>query len=89
MSLGLSLGLSTLFYTWIAPATAGAATSSSTSWDAFTPALLGSMYFATGLSAILYPGSMGVDPEFGKGFPQAPLFSGLIAMAWLGYWLET
>lgn len=79
MSMGLGLGLSSLYYTW----------ASNGSRDAtFTAALLGSLYWLTGLSAILYPGTAGVDPEFGKGFPQAPLFSAFFAMAWAGYGLE-
>lgn len=32
--------------------------------------LLGVSYWVTGLSAILYPGSGAIDPEFGEGFPQ-------------------
>lgn len=54
----------------------------------FTAAVFGSIYYATGLSAILYPGSKGTDPEFGVGFPQGWLFGGFWALGLLGYWLE-
>ncbi|KAH7361074.1 hypothetical protein BKA65DRAFT_523844 [Rhexocercosporidium sp. MPI-PUGE-AT-0058] len=49
MSMGLGLGLATLFYTD----------------SLFTAAVFGSIYWVTGLSAILYPGTLAVDPEFG------------------------
>ena len=55
----------------------------------FTALLLASLYHITGLSAILYPGSLGTDPEFGVGFPQAYVFSSLWAVAIMGWWLET
>lgn len=38
-------------------------------------AFTGSVYWLTGLTAILFPGSAGLDPEFGgPGFPQLPAF---------------
>ncbi|KAF4181101.1 hypothetical protein CNMCM8694_005574 [Aspergillus lentulus] len=55
--------------------------------DLFTAALIGSIYCATALSGILYPGTAGTDPEFGEGFPQKWLFSGLITLNWVGWWL--
>ncbi|QSZ32696.1 hypothetical protein DSL72_002275 [Monilinia vaccinii-corymbosi] len=52
-----------------------------------TAAIAGSLYWIAGLSAILYPGSKAMDPEFGDGFPQAiafPIFAGLaIGGAWV------
>ncbi|EPE29996.1 hypothetical protein GLAREA_01156 [Glarea lozoyensis ATCC 20868] len=54
----------------------------------FTAALMASLYWGTGVSAILYPGSKGMDPEFGEGFPQAPLFIGLGVLGWVGYGIE-
>ncbi|KIW15546.1 hypothetical protein PV08_05594 [Exophiala spinifera] len=50
--------------------------------------LLGSLYFVTALAAWFFPGSLAVDPEFGTGFPQFPMFSGLLILAWVGGWLE-
>ncbi len=55
----------------------------------FAAALFGSMYAVTGLSAILYPGAKGMDPEFGDAWlPQLPIFAPALVANWLGYWLE-
>ena len=54
----------------------------------FTAAMIGSIYTVTGLSAILYPGAKGTDPEFGEGFPQGYLFAGSLVVNWVGWWLE-
>ncbi|KIW92850.1 uncharacterized protein Z519_06699 [Cladophialophora bantiana CBS 173.52] len=51
-------------------------------------AVLGTLYWITGLSGILYPGTKWVDPEFGEGAPQVPLFVGLAVLAWCGWGLE-
>jgi hypothetical protein len=53
-----------------------------------TAAIFGSLYWLTGLSVILYPGSLAVDPEFGEGFPQFWLFSGLMASSLVGWGFE-
>ncbi|KAI0388927.1 hypothetical protein F5Y17DRAFT_451089 [Xylariaceae sp. FL0594] len=51
-------------------------------------AFTGSIYWIAGLAAILYPGTMGLDPEFGgPGFPQAPLFAFAAACGIVGSWL--
>jgi hypothetical protein len=68
--------------------------------DAATPALkrefmrvsafTGSIYWIAGIAAILYPGTMGLDPEFGgPAFPQAPLFAFAAVCALLGSWLDS
>ena len=80
MSMGLGLGLATLYYTH--------RSSSSKDEDIFTAAIFGSLYWITGLSAILYPGSLAVDPEFGTGFPQLFIFGPLMVGSWVGAWLE-
>jgi len=81
MSLGLILGALCLYYTF---------RRSNNQRDSLrTAAVLGSIYFIAGLSAILYPGSLAVDPEFGTGFPQLPIFVGIIVASWGGYWLES
>ncbi len=54
-----------------------------------TAAIFGSLYYIAGLSAILYPGTLAVDPEFGEGFPQFWLFAGMTGLPWLGYLLES
>lgn len=82
--MGLSLGLLTAYFTWRKKST-----SQLEEADLFTAGILGSLYWITGLSAILYPGTLFLDPEFGEGHPQAYGFSVFAAMSWLGYWLET
>lgn len=53
-----------------------------------TAAITGTLYWITGLSAILYPGSKAMDPEFGDAFPQAIVFPIFMGMAIVGAWLE-
>jgi hypothetical protein len=55
----------------------------------FAAAIIGSFYSVSGLSAILYPGSLGIDPEFGEGFPQLYIFGAPLILNWVGYWLES
>ena len=55
----------------------------------FTAAVIGSFYTISGLSAILYPGALGTDPEFGEGFPQKWIFGAPLVWNWVGYWLES
>ncbi|TVY56930.1 hypothetical protein LSUE1_G009703, partial [Lachnellula suecica] len=69
MSMGLCLGLITLFYTHRRTKSVNEEKESLR-----TAAVFGSLYWITGLSAILYPGSAGMDPEFGDGFPQFWMF---------------
>lgn len=84
MSMGLCLSLATLYYTHRPVLGKAAAVDS-----IFTAAVFGSLYWVTGLSAILYPGSKALDPEFGdKWFPQLPLFVSLLGLTWIGGWLE-
>lgn len=54
----------------------------------FTAALFGTVYWVTGLSAYFFPGSLAIDPEFGEGFPQGPLFVVLGIAPWVGWWCE-
>lgn len=84
MSLGLGLGLATLYYTHRPCSSVAMARDTM-----LTAAIFGSLYWITGMSAILYPGAKGMDPEFGEGFPQAGLFIGLGVAAWVGWFLET
>ncbi|KAK5197566.1 hypothetical protein LTR99_007936 [Exophiala xenobiotica] len=53
-----------------------------------TATLFGSLYWVTAMAAWFFPGALAVDPEFGTGFPQFPLFSGMLGLAWIGGWLE-
>jgi hypothetical protein len=53
-----------------------------------TGMVFGTLYWITGLSGILYPGALAVDPEFGTGFPQKWMFGGLLGTVILGWFLE-
>ena len=55
--------------------------------DLWTAAIFASVYYVAALSAILYPGSLAVDPEFGEGFPQLVPFVVFGTLPWVGYWV--
>ncbi|ORY09421.1 hypothetical protein BCR34DRAFT_487196 [Clohesyomyces aquaticus] len=46
------------------------------------------LYYVPALSGILYPGADWMDPEFGEGRPQLYFFSVVLAVAWVGWWIE-
>ncbi len=51
--------------------------------------LVGTIYWLAGFAAILYPGTDGIDPEFGpSGFPQAPIFAVFAGLGFFGWLLE-
>ena len=57
----------------------------------FAAALVGSLTTTAGLSAILYPGTAWMDPEFDTGAavgPQAYIFAGQLALNWILYSIE-
>ena len=86
MSMGLCLGLLTLYYTW--RDSPGGATGTVND-SKFIAMVTGSLYWVTGLSAICYPGAKGVDPEFGTAwFPQLKVFSVFLGAAVGGGALE-
>ncbi|KAF5610271.1 hypothetical protein F25303_14538 [Fusarium sp. NRRL 25303] len=84
MTLSLMLGVMTLFFTWRPN------TSPQTARDSFRIAgALGSVYWITGFASLLFPGTDGLDPEFGgPGFPQKYAFSAGIGLAVTGMLLE-
>jgi hypothetical protein len=97
MSLSVILGLGTLYYTWrptllppstppsLAPVLARQLQKDSMCSALFT----GTIYWLAGLASILYPGTDGVDPEFGpSGFPQRFIFAGFATAAALGSLIE-
>ncbi|KAH8754196.1 hypothetical protein F5883DRAFT_431853 [Diaporthe sp. PMI_573] len=87
IGLSTALGLATLFLTWRGPVLRASkeVTRDSLKMAAFT----GTIYWFTGLAAILFPGSDGLDPEFGgPGFPQLPIFTILAGCGLAGSWLE-
>ncbi|KAI5928090.1 hypothetical protein F4810DRAFT_705982 [Camillea tinctor] len=84
ITLSVMLGFLTAFYAWRKPATPLLKREFMR-----VSAVTGSIYWLAGLAAIMFPGTMGLDPEFGgPGFPQAPLFTGLATCGLLGSWLE-
>ncbi|EXJ60963.1 hypothetical protein A1O7_05116 [Cladophialophora yegresii CBS 114405] len=102
MSMGLCLGVLTAYFTWrpafsitrssgarAAGADAGDDGTGMTERESVTiAALLGALYWVTALSAILYPGTAWVDPEFGTGAPQVPVFVASAVVSWVGWGLE-
>lgn len=88
IALSTALGVATLFLTWrpLLETTSREVARDSLKIAAFT----GSIYWITGLTAILFPGSDGLDPEFGgPGFPQRPFFILLGTLGLVGSWLES
>jgi hypothetical protein len=85
MSLGVCLATASLYFAF-RPSLPNNTISSKES--AFVAAAIGSFYCLAGLSAILYPGTHWYDPDQPANEAQKPLFSGIIAAMWLGYWLE-
>jgi len=83
MSMTLCMLATTVYFTFRPTSGAAAARDS-----LFTALICASVYCVTGMSAILYPGAGGTDPEFGEGFPQFWVFLGLWLLAMLGWWLE-
>jgi hypothetical protein len=82
MSMGVLLGLATLYYTWRSDPARGT--------DSIkTAAIISSLYYIAAVSALFYPGSLAVDPEFGTGNPQIPVFVALPTISLLVYWLES
>ena len=81
MSMGLSLGLLTIYYTW-------RPYSVMTGGSLRTAAILGSLYSTTAISGWFYPGALAIDPEFGEGFPQLPLFVVMTVLPWIGYLVD-
>ncbi|KAH6848062.1 hypothetical protein B0I37DRAFT_376544 [Chaetomium sp. MPI-CAGE-AT-0009] len=93
ISLSVLLGLATLYYTWrpsLKAASTPPAVAKQRKQDGLNMAVLtGTIYWLAGLASILYPGTDGIDPEFGpSGFPQAPIFIGFGTSAVLGWMLE-
>ncbi len=82
MSMGLALGIATLYYLW-RPLNGETAEN-----NLHTVVVFASLYWITQLSAILYPGTMFADPEFGETFVQVYLFVVLSTLIGVGYMFE-
>ena len=82
ISLSVILGVATLFLTWrpyLFPRTTSAVQAKE---SLRTAAFTGSIYWLAGLASVFFPGSSGLDPEFGgPGFPQGKLFAGFAGLA--------
>lgn len=80
LSMGLTLGLSTLYYLY-RPAGVNKESLNTATW-------LASMYWITQLMAWFFPGSLPKDPEYGEGFPQFYISTALLSLTALGSLLE-
>ncbi|QKX57435.1 uncharacterized protein TRUGW13939_04547 [Talaromyces rugulosus] len=87
MSMGALLGITTLYFLYGPPASSSLPVSQQRS-ALWTAAWIASLYWTTQFSALFYPGSLAVDPEFGEGQPQVYLVSGFLSMTIVGLWLE-
>ena len=56
--------------------------------SAFAAAAIGSFYCFAGLTAILYPGTEWFDPEYPNAEAQKYIFSVVVGLMWVGYFLE-
>jgi hypothetical protein len=79
MSMGLALGMLTLYYLW-RPLMVESAKDNLNIVVTFA-----SLYWVTQLSAILFPGTMFTDPEFGDAHPQIYICAVLFALIGVGY----
>jgi hypothetical protein len=95
ITLSVTLGLATLYYTWRpsilgSPSVPPLAAEQARQDSLRTALLAGTIYWLAGFAAILYPGTDGIDPEFGpSGFPQAPIFAGFAGLGVLGWLMES
>ncbi len=80
MSMGATLGLTSLWQLWKGRGDARAALD--------TAAITAALYWVTNISALFYPGSKAVDPPNAAFFPQARFALPSLGMVALGYLLE-
>ncbi|KAE8382648.1 hypothetical protein BDV26DRAFT_252887 [Aspergillus bertholletiae] len=83
MSMGVALGLTTLWYLY-----RPAATVEIKKHYLSTSVWVGSLYWITQISAFFYPGSLPADPEFGEGGEQLYICGTMFIFLLLGLWLE-
>lgn len=97
MSMGVGLGLLTLYFAWRPVLSSAAFTKSMLKDHVFFAALAGSLYWVTGLSAGFYPGTKYLDPDlvgskydqkfFGQP-AQMTVFTVHFMLAWVAYGFE-
>lgn len=84
------LGLATAFLTWRPYLLRTTTTPEMARQSLYAAAFTGSVYWLAGLAAIYFPGTSGLDPEFGgPGFPQRPLFTTFLGLGLAGVAIET
>ncbi|KAK3304784.1 uncharacterized protein B0T15DRAFT_419157 [Chaetomium strumarium] len=99
ITLSVVLGLATLYYTWrpslplpfLLPPKQTRSVPAQRERDSLGVAVFtGTVYWLAGLAAILYPGTDGIDPEFGPAgsFPQRNVFGAFAGLAVLGWLVE-
>lgn len=84
MSMGAMLGSTTLFFLYGPPSSSAGQKKLSL----YTASWIASLYWITQLSALFYPGSLAVDPEFGEGAPQVYICAVLLSCIVVGMGLE-
>lgn len=82
MSMGLALGIATLYHLW-RPLKAEAAKD-----NLITVTIFANLYWVTQLSAILYPGTWFIDPEHGEGIIQVYICAVVFTLTGIGYFFE-
>ncbi|KAG9548930.1 hypothetical protein KCU71_g15731, partial [Aureobasidium melanogenum] len=92
MSLGLFVGLLTIYILFILLPSLSTSSPSSTKTQKLHlnyVLVLQNLVYLSSLSGILYPGAGWTDPEFGDGQkPQLYVFSCLVALCWVGWYIE-
>jgi hypothetical protein len=83
MSMGLALGSAALYYLW-RPLNPQVAKD-----NLNTVTIFASLYWVTQLSAILYPGTRFMDPEFGDGKGQVYICAVTFTLTGIGYIYES
>jgi hypothetical protein len=83
MSMGFLLGAATMYYLW-RPVRAESAKD-----NLQIVTIFANLYWITQLSAILYPGTLLMDPEFGETHFQYYLDCTMFALSGIGYMLES
>ena len=89
ITLSVALGLATLYNTWLS-GTAGGGGADARRESLRNALFCGTIYWLAGMASILYPGTAGLDPEFGgPGFPQLRLFTAFAGLGVAGWFLES
>lgn len=87
ISMGAALGITTFYFLYGRPASLSAPAATQR-LSLYTASWVASLYWITQLSALFYPGSLAVDPEFGEGAPQVYICAVLLSLIAVGMWLE-